>query len=138
MFEYPVEMTKEKGTYYVTFPDIPETQTLGDTREALAYAIEALEAGLSFYVDDGRDLPKPSPRRGRPLVGPTVKGAMKLGIYKAMKDRHMRKSDLARKLDCHLMQIDRLLDLTHSSRLEQLEAAFAALGLRVNVSMEMA
>jgi antitoxin HicB len=34
------------------------------------------------------------------------------------------KAELARRLHCHLPQIDRLLDLNHASRLDQLEAAF--------------
>jgi len=102
------------------------------------YAVEALEAALSFYVDDGKELPKPSAKRGRPMVGPTVKGSMKLGIYQAMKDLNIRKADLARRLNCHPMQIDRLLDLCHSSRIEQLEQAFKVLNRRVHVEMELA
>jgi hypothetical protein len=34
------------------------------------------------------------------------------------------KAELARRLDCHLPQIDRLLAMTHGSQFEQLEAAF--------------
>jgi len=131
MFEYPIDLKKEIGIFFVAFPDVPEAHTLGDTKEeALDYAVEALEAGLSFYVDEGKPLPKPSAKRGRLTVGPTVKGSMKLGIYQAMKESGLRKADLARRLNCHPMQVDRLLDLTHSSRIERLEEAFAALGHR--------
>jgi antitoxin HicB len=38
----------------------------------------------------------------------------------------------------HLPQVDRLLDLMHGSRLDQLEAAFRALGLRLGVKIEKA
>ncbi len=140
MFDYPVEITKESnGTYTVGFPDIPEAHTLGDTRdEALMHAVEALETALSFYIDEGKPLPKSSAKRNSAVVGPSLIGTMKLGIYQAMRDGKVRKTDLARRLKCHLMQIDRLLDLTHSSRIEQLEAAYAALGLRVNVVLEAA
>lgn len=139
MFEYPIELKKGNGVFYVTFPDVPEAHTLGDTKEeALAYAVEALEAGLSFYVDEGKPLPKPSAKRGRLTVDPTVKGAMKLGIYQAMKKSGLRKADLARRLKCHPIQVDRLLDLTHSSRIELLEEAFAVLGHRVHLEMEAA
>ncbi len=34
-------------------------------------------------------------------------------------------------MNCHLPQVDRLLDLMHSSRLDQLEAAFRVLGKRL-------
>jgi antitoxin HicB len=140
MFEYPIDMKKDSnGSYYVSFPDIPEAHTFGKTKdEAFTHAVEALEAALSFYVDDGKDLPKPSAKRGRPMIAPSLIGAMKLGIYKSMREEKIRKSDLARRLGCHLMQIDRLLDLCHSSRIEQLEAAYKALGRRVHIDMEMA
>jgi antitoxin HicB len=36
----------------------------------------------------------------------------------------------------HAPKVDRLLDLTHKSKLEQVEAALAAVGYRVNVSVE--
>lgn len=35
---------------------------------------------------------------------------------------------MARRLNCHLPQVDRLLDLLHASRLDQFEAAFRVLG----------
>jgi antitoxin HicB len=140
MFEYPVQITKESnGTYTVSFPDVPEAHTFGDTRdEALERAAEALETALSFYIDDAKDLPKASAIRGRPVVSPSLIGEMKLGIYKAMRDAKIRKTDLARRMGVALMQIDRLLDLTHSSRVEQLEAAYGALGKRVHVELEAA
>jgi antitoxin HicB len=46
----------------------------------------------------------------------------------------VRKSELARRLNWHLPQVDRLLDLTHSSGLEQLEKAIGVLGKRAEFS----
>jgi antitoxin HicB len=48
------------------------------------------------------------------------------------------KAALARRLNCHLPQIDRLLDLRHASRLDQLEAAFRALGKQLSVEIREA
>ena len=48
----------------------------------------------------------------------------------------MGKAELARRLDWHLPQIDRLLAMRHGSQLEQLEAALQALGLRLVVGAE--
>ena len=140
MFEYPVELIKDdNGSYRVAFPDVPEAHTFGDTKqEALDYAVEALETALSFYVDEAKDLPKASAKRGRPIVRPSLIGEMKLGIYQAMRQAKVRKTDLARRMGVALMQVDRLLDLTHSSRVEQLEAAYGALGKRVHVELEAA
>lgn len=143
MFAYPVTLTrasevepKDKG-YVVTFSDVPEAITQGDDRvDALRMAAEALELALSFYVEKGVALPKSSARRGRPLVAPGLIGCLKLGIYEAMRKSKVRKIDLARKLGWHRPQIDRLLDLGHESRIDQLEAAYRALGLKVSLALE--
>ena len=55
-----------------------------------------------------------------------------------MRAQKIGKAELARRLNCHLPQVDRLLDLLHSSRLEQLEAAFRAVGKRLTIAVEEA
>ena len=52
MFNYPVTLTKDGDTILVRFRDIPEAITFGaDKEEALLNAVDALETGLSFYVE---------------------------------------------------------------------------------------
>jgi antitoxin HicB len=48
----------------------------------------------------------------------------------------MRKAEIARRLGWHKPQVDRLLDLRHDSRLDQIERAFATLGKRVRITIE--
>ena len=61
MFNYPATLTKDGGTFLVTFRDVPEAITFGaDKEEALLNAVDALETGLSFYVESCRPLPLPS------------------------------------------------------------------------------
>ena len=61
MFNYPATLTKDGGTFLVTFRDVPETITFGaDKEEALLNAVDALETGLSFYVESCRPFPLPS------------------------------------------------------------------------------
>jgi antitoxin HicB len=139
MFAYPVTLTTDSnGHVMVSFADVPEALTEGETRDAaLMQAADALETALGLYIDDWRELPAPSAARGRPLVRPSLIGTMKLGLYQTLRLRKLRKTDLARRMGGHLPQIDRLLDLGHSSRVEQLEAAFTALDARVNVELEL-
>ena len=48
----------------------------------------------------------------------------------------LRKADLARRLGVSKPQVERLFDLTHASRLEQIEQAFRALHKRLELSVE--
>jgi len=92
-----------------------------------------------MYIDDRRDIPKPSPIKARAkfVTVPALTEA-KLALYTTMRAKRVGKAELARRLNCHLPQVDRLLDLMHSSRLEQLEAAFHVLGKRLTVSIQEA
>jgi antitoxin HicB len=135
MFDYPVELTlDDNGTVLVTFPDVPEAITFGtDEDEALLYAVDALETALSMYVEARQPLPVPSTAAGRPTVRPAALECAKLGVYQAMTEQGIRKAELARRLGWHMPQMDRLFDLNHASRLDQIEAAARALGRHVEI-----
>jgi len=138
MWDYPVTLERDSdGSILVSFPDVPQAHTYGaNADEAMLRAVDALETALAAYVEDGKDLPAPRrPRRRQRAVRPSALVALKLGIYQAMRDEGIRKAELARRLGWHLPQVDRLLDLDHASRLDQVEAAIAALGFRLDVRM---
>jgi antitoxin HicB len=48
------------------------------------------------------------------------------------------KAELARRLNCRLPQVDLMLDLRHASRLDQLGAAFRALGKQLCIQIREA
>lgn len=51
----------EEGGFWVSFPDLPECLTEGDTmEEAYAMAVEALGLSLTDRLHDQEDLPRPS------------------------------------------------------------------------------
>lgn len=136
MFDYPVTLTPDdNGTVLVTFVDVPEAITFGaDKDEALLNAIDALETGLSFYVDERKPLPAASkPSKGQKTVCPSALECAKLGVYQAMIEQGIKKAELARRLGWHMPQIDRLFDLRHASKLEQIEAAANVLGKHIHV-----
>ncbi len=138
MFDYPVTLTPDDGSVLVTFADVPEAITFGaDEQEALLQAVDALESGLSFYVDARQPLPVPSkPKRGQKTVRPSAMECAKLGVCQAMTDQGIRKAELARRLGWHMPQVDRLFDLRHASKFEQIETAAAVLGKRLVLSVE--
>ena len=141
MLRYPVILKRDtNGTMRVEFPDVPEANTFGeDADEALIEAVDALESALSMYIEDRRDMPKPSPvkARGKAVILPALTEA-KLALDSTMRANRVGKAELARRLNCHLPQVDRLRDLLHASRLDQLEAAFRVLGKRLVVEIREA
>jgi antitoxin HicB len=52
-----------------------------------------------------------------------------------MRAAGVRKTELGRRLGLHLQQVDRLLDLRHSSKLDQVEAALRALGKMITIEI---
>jgi antitoxin HicB len=137
--EYPARFAKDKasGGFVITFPDVPEAITEGETLgAAMAMAQEALELALTFYTETSRDLPKPGPlKRGMRMVPVPALSEAKFMLYDAMRSAGIRKVELARRLGCSPSQVDRLLDIGHKSKLDQLQAAFAALGKRLSIQV---
>ena len=136
---YPAVFEPEGKGFVVTFPDIPEAITDGDSAaEALDYGVDALLTVLSEYINRRRDIPSPSRARGRNvrLIRLPALAEAKIGVYRAMRANSVRKADLARRLGWQKSQVDRLLDLRHASRLDQLEAALKALDKRLSIHVE--
>lgn len=136
---YPANFDPEKKAINVTFPDLPEAITCGySEEEAREYAVDALETILSDYIKRRLDIPKPGKARGKGLrlvVLPALSEA-KVRLYEAMRSQSVRKADLARRIGWHKSQMDRLLDLKHASRLDQIETALKGLHLRLAVQVE--
>jgi len=135
MFDYPVTLTPDGDTVLVTFADVPQALTFGaDEDEALLQAVDALETALSFYVEARKPLPVASKaKRGQRTVRPSALEGAKLGVYQAMTEQGIKKAELARRLGWHMPQVDRLFDLRHASRLDQIEAAARVLGRHLEV-----
>jgi antitoxin HicB len=137
MFAYPVILTNDDNdTIMVTFPDIPEAITYGDSEsEALAWALDALETMLESYMDDKQRIPYPSSSNGRPVVVLPVVAAGKVVLHNTLLEAGKRKADLARLLNLSPTVIDRLLSLRHKSRIEQIETALAVFGKKLVVDV---
>ncbi|MGH6954377.1 MAG: type II toxin-antitoxin system HicB family antitoxin [Alphaproteobacteria bacterium] len=136
MLAYPVLLTRDdNGTLLVTFPDVPEAATFGkDESQALRRAADALETAFMGRMADRLVVPAPSrPTPGQRTVKLRTLAEAKLLLYAAMRARGVTRSGLARRLGWHMPQVQRLLDLRHASRLDQLEAALEALGKRLEV-----
>jgi antitoxin HicB len=64
-----------------------------------------------------------------------VAAAGKVALHNAMLEAGKRKADLARMLNLAPSLVDRLLSLSHKSRIEQIETALAVMGKRLVVDV---
>ena len=133
MLAYPISLEDDDGTVLVTSPDFPELTTFGEDRdEAVARAVHALEEAIAARIHDRKDIPTPSQGETYALL-PTLT-SVKVMLYQGMRDQGIGKAELARRLGWHLPQVDRVLDVQHRSRLDQMEAALGAIGRRLHVT----
>jgi len=130
--EYPALFEPaSEGGFVVTFPDFDWGVTQGDSEEdARAMAADALSTMIREHIRTGECLPQPSKSRGRKvrLIKLPALQSAKAELYREFKASGIRKAELARRVGISKTNVDRLFDLSYHSRLEQIEAAFLALG----------
>ena len=123
----------DNGTILVTVPDLPDAVTFGQDRlDALERAVDAIETALMGAMAAREDIRAPKSSGAEYVTLPALASA-KVALYQAMRAEGVGRAALAKRLDVALPQIDRLLDLRHSSRLDAIERAFAALGREMEI-----
>lgn len=134
---YRVELTPDDNdTFLVTCPDLPEVTSFGDDREdALFRAEGAICEALAFRMAHREEIPNPTVGEGHLIDVPTA-DALKVRVYQALQRSGIRRSELARKLNQHAPQVDRLFDLRHASKVDQLDAALRAVGQHIVFAIE--
>jgi antitoxin HicB len=137
VYAYPAIFKRAEKAILVTVPDIPEVATNGYSEEqAIEYAADAIELVLTEYMRRKREIPRPSkPKRNMRLVHLSALTQAKIALYIALTESGIRKADLARRLGWRKSQVERLFDLGHASRMDQIEAAFDALGKRLLIDV---
>jgi len=131
-FLYPARFTLDKkdGGYVVTFRDIPEAITQGETvEECLEEAAGALQAALEGRIMSELDIPKASKsKRGEHSVAVPVQTALKAALYLEMRKIGITRVELARRLRIDEKEARRMLDPHHPTKADRLEKALAVLG----------
>ena len=137
MFKYPVTLTLDKkdGGFVVTFKDVPEAITQGDTvPQALAAAKEALESALDFYFEDKRAVPAPSkPKRGQHVIELPASLSAKMLLLNEMIAQNVRPAELARRLKTTPQEVNRLTNVRHTTRIDSIATALQALGKQLEL-----
>lgn len=116
--------------YAVSFPDVPEALTSGDTWEdAIEMAEDCLGVAMNFYVQDDEDLPTPSPlKEGQVLIPVPFLVAAKLTVYTAMRNQGVTNAELASRLDISEDAARKLVSPRYRTHLSHVESALRALG----------
>lgn len=128
---YPAKFTKENdGGYTVTFRDIPEAITYGDDlREALNMAKDALITSMDFYFEDHRKVPLPSVgKEDEYLIDLPASVFAKVLLLNEMIDQHISNVELAKRINVKPQEMQRILNLNHTTKIDTISNALSALG----------
>lgn len=135
--QYPVLITHEDNGYTVTFRDIPEALTCGDSLEdARAMAVDALITALDFYFEDRRPVPSPSKKlKGEELIGLPPSVTAKVLLLNEMIKQNVSNAELARRLLTRPQDVQRLTDLNHTTKIDTINAALNQLGKQLHITI---
>ena len=136
--EYPAQIKKEEdGIFFVSFPDIEEAMTQGETmEEAIFNASEVLTLTMEYRLDEDQEIPKSSQITGIDihLISPSAKVQAALLVRKARDGKSL--ADLARTLETSWPSVKRLENPHNSPTLKMIDKAASALGKRLVLSFE--
>jgi antitoxin HicB len=125
------ELDDGSPAWFASFPAFPEITSTAETKElCLSSAIGAIEEAMAGRIVDGEDieLPAKQMRSGKLYVEVPLLTALKVSLYNVTREKQITRAQLCNRLGWHREQVDRLFRLDHNSRIDQIEAAFKAVG----------
>jgi len=136
---YPVNLIPAaEGGYVVSFPDIPEALTQGETRhQSLEAAQGALISAFEFYFEDNDPIPLPSPvGKTDDYVEIPLSVASKVLLLNAFLEARISQLELAKRIGRPKQEITRLFDLRHATKIDAVQAAARALGKELSLTIK--
>ena len=129
------ERTTGREAYNVTFPDVPEAITCGwSWQEALEMAEDCLVVALGIYVDENKDIPKPSYiSDGQVSISLRPVVAAKLALYTAMRKHGVTEAALGKKLGITEAAARKLCNPDYHSHMSTIERALKTVDFRLVV-----
>ncbi|TMV80461.1 type II toxin-antitoxin system HicB family antitoxin [Thioclava sp. BHET1] len=129
--KYNLQIEPDGDGYLVTCPDLPEVTSDGDSMpDAIANGTDAVEEALAGRLADFDTIPRPTERSG-PKAQVSSLIALKVMLRWELAEMSLTRADLMRALGWKRPQVDRLFDPRHSTRLDQFDAAFEAIGKHI-------
>lgn len=135
---YPATFTvAPEGGFIITFRDIPEAITQGDDEaEALDMAKDALITVMDFYFDDKRPVPLPSKaKKNERLIDLPISICAKVLLLNEMLSQGVKPAELARRMNSKPQEVNRLIDLHRTTKIDMIWQAMSVLGKRLDLSV---
>jgi antitoxin HicB len=138
-YQYPANFTPaEEGGFVISFPDLPEAITQGETAEqCIDEASDALEEAIIGRINTVDDIPSSSDaQRGQFLIPVPAQTAFKAALYEEMRSQGLSKMQMAARLGIDEKEARRLLDPHHPSKLPRIAEILERVGKRIVVGVE--
>lgn len=133
--EYMAKLRREDGVYLVSFPDFPNINTYGETREeALENASEALNGALLVDFERGYTLPEPVVARSRNTCPIRVHPNIAIAYQLRRLRQNQSQADVARRIGISYQAYQKLENPRKCNpTVKTLEKIGAALGKTLDV-----
>ena len=138
VYRYPARVTPaEEGGWLIRFRDFPEGISQADPdQDAIDMAEGCLQACVEGRLEDGMEIPEPSPpRSGEVLVIVPLETATKAALFAAVAESGMNRSALAKVVGLDEKEIRRMLDPAHASKLPRIAKVLRALGKELQLTV---
>jgi antitoxin HicB len=138
-YQYPAHFAPaDEGGFVITFPDVPEAITQGETtEECIEEASDALEEAIIGRINAGEEIPVPSSvKSGQYLIPVPAQTAFKAALYEEVRSQGVNKVELAARIGIDEKEVRRLLDPHHPSKLPRIAEILERVGKRIIVGVE--
>ena len=137
---YPATLEVENGSAIVRLRDFPEALTEGlDKDQAVANAIDCLDAALHFRMKDGAAIPTPSPERSGDIgIVPTTETSMRVALYQAHRGSGLSLPEFAQRIGMDPARLHEILTTYRAFDLRKVGNALQRLGKPVVLSVDAA
>lgn len=130
---YPAKFIKEGEHYNISFRDIPEAITRGyHWEDGLNMAEQALLKAMTLYFEQRRKICLPSEaQEGEVLITLPISVFAKVLLLNELIEQKISNADLARRINLQPQEIQRIVNLKHSTKIDTISRAISATGKRL-------
>lgn len=134
--QYPVIIKEDESGYMVSFPDIPEALTCGESYDsALSEAKNALVTAFEFYFEDQRPIPLPSTIKNCDVIDVPLSVWVKVLVLNTMLHERITQTELAKRMGSRKQEIQRVINLDHNTKIDTLNLAMKVMGKKLSISI---